>query len=108
MGWPTPQDYQEAIQSPRLCFSDLELKQGLSSLDSLGLPKPISGAFASVYQMNCANRRWAVRCFLREFADQERRYLAISDHLKSVKLPCMVGFQFLRGAFWSVAGGIRS
>jgi hypothetical protein len=28
MGWPTPQDYNEAIQNPRICFDDPELKSG--------------------------------------------------------------------------------
>jgi Ser/Thr protein kinase RdoA (MazF antagonist) len=95
MSWPTPQDYNEAIQNPQSCFSDAELRQGTPVLTPLGLPKPISGAFASVYQVDCQGRSWAVRCFLREFADQERRYSAISDRLGAAHLPCMVGFEFL-------------
>lgn len=95
MGWPTPQDYNEAIQNPQFCFADPELKRGSPALTPLGLPRPITGAFASVYQLDCPDHRWAVRCFLREFDDQERRYSSISDHLRTVKLPCMVGFEFL-------------
>ncbi|HEY2252674.1 MAG TPA: hypothetical protein VGH74_16485, partial [Planctomycetaceae bacterium] len=99
MNWPTPQDYNEAIQNPRSCFGDEELRAGAPELTPLGLPKPISGAFASVYQMNCApgcaTGRWAVRCFLREVSDHQARYQAISEHLQKVKLPSMVGFEFL-------------
>ncbi|MHC1743963.1 MAG: helix-hairpin-helix domain-containing protein [Syntrophobacteraceae bacterium] len=89
-------DYQEAIQNPRLCFDDPELRSGTPVLDSLGLPKPITGGFATVYQMNCSGHRHAVRCFLRYHPDQERRYSIISDYLERSQLPCMVNFSFLK------------
>ena len=95
MTWPTPQDYNEAVQNPKVCFGDAELRDGTPELTPLGLPKPISGAFASVYQMNCGPRRWAVRCFLREVSDHQARYQAISAHLQAANLPSTVGFEFL-------------
>src|SRR5262245_38016579 len=95
MPWPTPQDYNEAIQTPQLSFSDPELKAGKPELTPLGLPRPITGGFASVYRMQCRQRDWAVRCFLREFADQQQRYEATSKHLAAAKLPYTVGFHFL-------------
>jgi hypothetical protein len=101
MGWPTPQEYNEAIQNPRSAFEDPELRGGEPLLTPLGLPRPITGAFASVYQMACAGgRTYAVRCFLREFGDQQERYAAISAHLGRVNLPYMVDFTYL-------ANGIR-
>ena len=48
MGWPTPQEYNEAIQNPRSVFADAELQAGQPVLTPLGLPRPITGAFASV------------------------------------------------------------
>lgn len=95
MPWPTPQDYNEAIQSPRLSFNDPELKGGSVETTALGLPRPITGGFASVYKVRCGQRDWAVRCFLREFIDQQQRYEAISKHLSAAKLPYTVGFEFL-------------
>jgi hypothetical protein len=95
MPWPTLTDYQEAIQNPRLCFSDPELAQAAPSLDRLGLPKPITGGFASVYQLARREKRWAVRCFLHEFQDHQRRYEAISRHLTKCNLQCKVDFVFL-------------
>ena len=95
MSWPTPQDYNEAIQSPQLNFFDPELKGGTVDTTNLGLPRPITGGFASVYRVRCNNREWAVRCFLREFADQQQRYESISKHLLTNKLPYTVGFDFL-------------
>src|SRR5262249_8288629 len=62
----------------------------------LGLPRPISGGFASVYKVITRSRTCAVRCFLREFKDQEKRYTAISTHLARVRLPFTVDFDFLK------------
>lgn len=96
MGWPTPQEYNEAIQNPRSAFADAELQAGQPVLTPLGLPRPITGAFASVYQLVCANQRtYAVRCFLREFGDQQERYAAISAHLANKRLPYMTNFTYL-------------
>jgi serine/threonine protein kinase len=88
-------DYQEAIQNPNTCFSDTELQQGTPVLNNLGLPKPISGGFACVYQLLCGSRYYAVRCFLTKQLEQEKRYKVISDYLSKIKLPYMVGFEFL-------------
>lgn len=95
MPWPTPQDYQEALQNPGLALADPELNAGRVELDPLGLPKPRTGGFASVYRVHCGQRDWAVRCFLRDFRDQQERYAAISDHLGRVRLPYTVDFTFL-------------
>lgn len=96
MAWPTPQDYNEAVQDPKRAFVDLELQKGRPELTPLGLPRPITGGFASVYKLQCPQRTWAVRCFLRQFHDHERRYAAISEHLTRLRLPYTVGFTFLR------------
>lgn len=93
--WVTPSDFQEAIQNPRLCFADAELQAGTPTTNALGLPRPITGNFASVYQMNCNGKKYAVRCFLRPQPDRERRYSAISDHLHHHHLPYMVDFKML-------------
>src|SRR5215475_4494519 len=95
MSWPTPQDYNEAVQNPHLSFDDAELKTGKPEVTPLGIPRPISGGFASVYRIQCDKRDWAVRCFLRDYADQQQRYAAISRHLASAKLRYIVGFDFL-------------
>jgi hypothetical protein len=97
MGWPIESDYFGAVQNPQICFTDPELKTGEVTKTKLGLPKPITGAFASVYQVRCpTGRTWAVRCFLRDIPDQQNRYSAISAHLKSANLPYTIGFDYLR------------
>jgi len=95
MSWPTPQDYNEAIQNPQSSFDDPDLRAGRATLTPLGLPRPITGNFASVYRMRCPGQDWAVRCFWREFDDLQQRYAAISAHLRSAQLPYTVGFQYL-------------
>ncbi len=96
MSWPNPADYQEAIQYPKLCFADPELKWSTPLTDQWGLPRPISGAFANVYQVERQGQKQAVRCFLRYVPDIERRYALISDYLNKVHLPFTVGFKYLR------------
>lgn len=95
MIWPTMSDYQDALQTPRLSFSDPELRRGVPVTDRLGLPKPITGGFASVYQVNCDGRKWAVRCFIRYHQDTAQRYVSIGRYLENARLPYMAGFQFL-------------
>src|SRR5258707_1372162 len=96
MAWPQPDNYQEVIQNPQYCFEDPELRAGKPALDRNDLPRPMSGQFATVYQMNCGPKKWAVRCFLNEVPDQQRRYAQINDHLKRHNLPFMVGFNYLQ------------
>jgi tetratricopeptide (TPR) repeat protein len=95
MAWPAPSDYQEAVQNPRFSFRDQPLQAGQPSLNNLGLPKVASGNFACVFEVKGASGGSAVRCFLREVTDQQRRYNLLSQHLQAISLPTMVGFQYL-------------
>lgn len=96
MWWPSPSDYQDTVQNPRVAFSDPVLRDGTVVRDALGLPKPISGSFATVYQVEHVGRRYAVRCFLRHVPDIAQRYAAISAYLAQVSLPQTVEFHFLQ------------
>ena len=95
MGWPTPQDYSEAIQNPRASFSDTELQVGQPDTDGLGLPRARSGGFACVYKIQSSGNQWAARCFQRDIPDQRRRYEAISNHLANARLEYTVRFFYL-------------
>ncbi len=75
-------DYQEAVQSPPSAFTSSELRSGTPVANKLGMPRPICGTFASVYELVSGRRRWAVKCFLRNIPDLHQRYAKISDHLK--------------------------
>ncbi len=80
--WPSMVDYQEAVQSPPSAFTSSELRCGTPVANKLGMPRPISGTFASVYELASGGHRWAVKCFLRNIPDLHRRYAKISAHLK--------------------------
>jgi hypothetical protein len=96
MSWPLSQDYNEAIQSPTVNFTDADLKKGEAVTSALGLPMPFSGNFADVYQVRCPDgSRWAVKCFTREVSGLRERYQKISDHLEQTKLPFTVDFTYL-------------
>lgn len=95
--WPTPQDFNEAMQNPSLVFEDPSLKKCTPTLNALGLPQPVTGAFASVYKADVGtlNSSLAVKCFLREVNDQAARYKMISDFICNDDLPSTVGFEFV-------------
>lgn len=95
VAWPNPNEYVEAIQYPQQAFSDPDLRGSKVITNRLGLPRPISGNFATVFEVETDDRKWAVRCFLREVTNQRDRYAAITEHLKRHPLPFMVNFEYL-------------
>jgi tRNA A-37 threonylcarbamoyl transferase component Bud32 len=94
MSWPTPQDYNEAMQAPWLNLKDNALQSGKPALDFLGLPRPMTGAFASVYKLEFAGRSYAIKLFLRNIPDQQARYIELSRAINSKELTNTVGFQY--------------
>ena len=96
MNWPSPMDFNQAVQTPALAFSDPDLKAGKVVVGPTGLPLPRSGNFADVYQVRGADgREWAVKCFTRAVTGLDTRYQKIGDALAKAKLPFAVGFTFL-------------
>lgn len=103
--FPSGADYAEALQHTQLCFSHPELKGSRPELTKLGLPRAISGAFASVFSLTSVSsgQRYAVKCFTRHVPDQERRYQAISARLAGLdqaelSQPWNLGFEYLPDA----------
>lgn len=95
MQWPTPQDYNETVQSPDFCFDNQELQQGTPETNAMGLPKPICGNFASVYQFECATRNIAVKCFLRNVYNQHQRYGHLSQFTTFNHVSTLLEFEYL-------------
>lgn len=93
--WPTPQDYNEAIQSPHICIGDPDLKSASVDTNVLGLPKSMTGAFASVYKLTTADRSFAVRCFLNNRLEQHDRYRKVSEYVLMDELQCTIDFHYL-------------
>jgi hypothetical protein len=92
--YPTPSDYQEALQFPATAFTDPELAAGHPRTNALGLPQPITGAFAAVFPFETDGGRFAVRCFLTRVGDQEARYRAVSRHLAAADLDPTLPFDY--------------
>jgi hypothetical protein len=94
--YPTGGEYRDAMFDTARCFKDPALSGGAVVLDQLGMPRPISGNFASVFTITGTDGRlWAVKCFTRGVEDQARRYEAISEALRRVDRPWSVGFEYL-------------
>ena len=93
--WPTPQEFNEAIQSPQYCFEDSDLIRAAVSLNPLGLPRSITGAFASVYRLDTRVNSYAVRCFLESRPGLLERYRIIEDFLTGLDSPDFLPFKFL-------------
>ena len=81
--WPSAVQFSEAVQNPKTCFSDPELRSGSIAVDKLGMPFAASGQFAVVFKLKVANRTHAIRCFTRDLGDRAARYQAIDSHLAS-------------------------
>ncbi|MFE2452663.1 protein kinase family protein [[Kitasatospora] papulosa] len=103
--FPSGAAYAEALQHTQLCFQHPELRGARPELTKLGLPRAISGAFASVFSLTSATsgHRYAVKCFTRYVPDQERRYQAISARLArldqaELSQPWNLGFDYLPDA----------
>jgi hypothetical protein len=94
--FPTNGDYVQALQNTDLCFHDSELKAGRVELTELGMPKAISGNFASVFSVTSSSgKRYAVKCFTREVKGQHRRYEAVHESLARLEGPWRVGFDYI-------------
>lgn len=94
---PRGSAYMEALQDPATAFADPDLAAAQAVLTPLGLPRPVSGNFASVFRLDAADgRAWAVRCFTRAFDDMSRRYTAIDEHLAKMAgaSTWRVGFEY--------------
>jgi len=97
MSWPDPINYSSAVQNPKVCFGDSELKTGTVRTNKLGLPIGICGNFAIVYCADCANSTtYAVRAFTRQVTDQEERYKLLSLYLIRLSLPMLVEFEYYK------------
>ncbi len=96
MHWPTPQDYNEAVQTPEYSFTDEVLAKGTPELTPIGLPKPVTGNFASVYRFETGSKLVAVKCFLRNVYDQQQRYQQLSKFMTVNQTPYIVNFEYVR------------
>lgn len=95
MTLPRGDEYNQAIQNPKIAFTDAELKSSLVETTPLGLPKPYSGGFTITYKLIHNQSGWAVRCFHRDIQDLQKRYQAVGNFLAKTKSQYFVQAQYL-------------
>ncbi len=80
---PTPDLYNDAVQNPKLAFSDAELQAATADRNHFGIPKALGGGFAITYRLTSrSGKSYAVRCFHKEVRDLQDRYSRIDSCLK--------------------------
>lgn len=94
MTYPTPGEYQEALQFPETALVDPHLRGAEPETNVLGIPRAITGAFAVVFPVSVRGARWALKCFLTDVTDQRRRYRAVGEHLREADLPYTTAFEY--------------
>jgi hypothetical protein len=104
MSLPTPDAYNDAVQTPRLAFLDPVLASGMVDCNGFGIPKALGGGFAITYRVNAHGRAFAVRCFHKEVLDIQDRYRLIHQGLRSAGLPAFVDFEYQQRGI-NVRGG---
>ncbi|MBF0556407.1 MAG: hypothetical protein HQK96_17960, partial [Nitrospirae bacterium] len=93
--YPLPQQYQQALQNPRLSLFDDELRSGTVESDKMGLPRVRSGNFASVYKIFTPSGQYAVKCFLNAPDDIQTRCEQIADCLMSINCEYFLKVQYI-------------
>lgn len=82
-GYPTMDQYNDAVQHPGTAFSDAALKSAKIATDGRGLPVALGGGFALTYTATAQGRKYAVRCFHKEVKGLESRYVHIDKALRA-------------------------
>lgn len=97
MKYPALNEYNGAVQNPRLAFSDSTLKAGKVETTGLGLPRALGGGFAITYTLDAGGRKYAVRCFHKPVPELEQKYRSVSTSLSSDHSGYFVGFEYQPG-----------
>jgi hypothetical protein len=95
MALPSGTDYHQAVQVPQISFSDPDLKLSRAEPDNLGLPKAYSGGFTVTFRLQSGTNDWAVRCFIREIQDLQKRYQSINNFLSKTQSKYFVEARYL-------------
>lgn len=92
---PRGDEYNQAVQNPKIAFTDADLKSSSVEETLLGLPKPYSGGFTITYKLSNHQKGWAVRCFHRDIQDLQKRYQAIGNFFAKTPSQYFVDAKYL-------------
>ncbi len=94
--WPRDiVEYVDAIGLPSVAFRDSELTRGVVSKTRDGRILSYAGGLGIVFRLECATKKYAVKCFRYPQSDRLRRFLEIDKYLTKSSLDCMVGFRLI-------------
>ncbi|WP_327145392.1 AarF/UbiB family protein [Nocardia sp. NBC_01327] len=99
--YPSGSQYALAVQNPALCFRHPELAYATPDLNSNGMPRAISGNFATVFILTSPRgKRVAIKCFTFHTDERASRYLKIAQKLASIdsttqSQPWKMNFEYL-------------
>lgn len=102
---PSLDQYNEAVQHPRVAFADPMLRGGMIQTNGLGLPRALGGGFAITYNISAQGSSFAVRVFHKRATGLEERYRSISAELSRAPSPYFVQFEYQAEGI--VVGGTR-
>jgi hypothetical protein len=93
-GYPTMDQYNDAVQHPQTAFSDPVLKVAKIATNGMGLPIALGGGFALTYTATAQGRKFAIRCFHKEAKGLEARYGHVDKGLRTAGGSYFVGFEY--------------
>jgi serine/threonine protein kinase len=86
MGWPTLADYNAAFSAPAKFILAPSLRGAVPRRGPFGMPLPISGGSAFIYDVTLPNGgRKAVRCFSEDWPERRARSRAVCAKLAEVQ-----------------------
>ena len=95
MKYPTPTEYTDALQAPKLAILDPKLAGGrVEARNWDGAPFARVGQFALTFKITAGGRDHAFRCFQSDRPGMRDRYSAISDAMAGDSLPGLVAFDY--------------
>src|SRR4051794_21724591 len=94
--YPSVADYVEALQHPRSCFRDADLKASSAEPNSRGDPWGRTGANGAVFKLTREGRAVAVKVFFYSNDERAQRYQLLSDFLGSARSRHLVGFRYFK------------
>ena len=95
MPLPTVDQYNDAVQTPRIAFTDSDLRGAQANTNAFGIPQALGGGFALTYTFTgAAGQKWAVRCFHKAVAGLGDRYAHIHQTLNRLRSPYFVDFAY--------------
>lgn len=102
MPLPSISEYTSSISTPQLLKA--RKLQGGHPIDVRGRVMKYTGGFCVVFPFQCANYKYAIRCWHVNIQDIQKRIQLISEALHNSNLPYFVGFEYVENGIMTAQG----